>query len=232
MGVAAAGALGPATRATPSPRPAPPGTTVTTAPSPGGPEQAHLAAIVDQALTRLGQLISEVRTTPEVPPSDAAVLQVILADAEAGALRVRAAVALVSSASGATAQATDVHTTLAPIVHLVIPQVDLVVAADRATSVAFQLASLETAAARLVDQAAARGHRAAPAQQLSDMQSQVAQAQGDLIGVPSASLALVPAGWPDNATVLQPALDDLFGADAGLYSAARDMQAIWQATQP
>jgi hypothetical protein len=211
--------------------PAPTTTTVPTLLS----VQQHDQTILQGAVTRLNALSTQLDTTSAVSAGERAGMDPAIADSIVSLQSALTKVALASSLPAIEDLAAPIHAQLAPVVHLVIPQVDLIIAADRGVAITKQLASYESWLSGALANAASapRGRPVSSAQQaFASYQSQLTAASGVLQGVSSAVFALTVSGYPGNMSVLTAAQSDVQAARSYLSAAHQDLQIIWGVVKP
>ncbi len=201
------------------PGPAWPAPTTTTAAS---TPQQHEVALLHAAMAALSRLQGQLAATTAVPAPERESLKTVLAQAGARLGSELSTVQGDSSTGPVPAEAAAVTALLDPVVHLLIPQVDLLMTAELGRSLATEMALAEPALQSLAVSKPRKGSEAA----LADYRTQVAGALTDLAGVPSALYALEPASYPATLPVLTSAHDDVAAAVARLGAAQTDLQVV------
>jgi hypothetical protein len=190
---------------------------------------------LETAIARLDALTTQLDTSTAVSAGERAGLDPALADSVAALQGQQAKVVVAASLPAIEELAAPIHAQLGPVVHLVIPQVDLVIAADQGVAMAKQLAAYEpwlTQALASVE-ATPRGRPVSSAQAaFVSYQSQLTAAAGVLQGVSSAVFGLTPTGFPGNVNVLTMAQSDVQAARSYLAAARQDLQIIWPVVKP
>lgn len=107
------------------------------------------------------------------------------------------------------------------------PQTHETVVADRESSIAGKLTSLEPTVQRAITWAAQQGSNVTGAQSaFVDMQARLSSATSAVAGLPATVLAQTPTGYPGNASVFLTARTDETNARNDLRSAFDDLAAI------
>jgi hypothetical protein len=181
---------------------------------------------------RLRLLASVVTGSAYLTAADRATLRAELADETAGLTVLGQKV---TGASSCSQLKTDRRSMIEDyrVGSVLSPQVDLVVLADRLSSLAATLSGYEPALHRSVTAAAGRGAAAATAQAtLADYATQVESATHDLSGLSRTLLAQSPAGYPANRAVFTGALALERSARAAIKTATADGHRILAELEP
>jgi hypothetical protein len=212
---------------------APAAAAVTASATPGPLAEQTLASIKTHAATAIADreatlqgLASAVEATAQLSASDRAALLALIGGDESGLTALGQTIAADTTVRAAWQDAQKIVHDYRVYV-LVVPQTDLVRAADLITSVSGTLAGLEPTLSGLIAQAALNpGQHATALEALSDFGSKVGAARSDVSAVSAELLALTPAGYPGNAGQVTAAHAAVAGARTELRDARQDVTTI------
>ena len=216
--VAGAGAPAFASTSTPSPTPKTARTLVSV--------QAAAKMATDKRETALNAAIAKLDAAKGISASDTATLVDRLNSDLAGMKTIEAKVATDTTLAAASADFTTIFTTYR-VFAVAIPQARIVAGIDRATSIDIpKLTASQTKLAAMLAGKDASKSTAALQSELADMTTQIAAANTELSGASAKVLAITPADYNTNKTVVTSARASVKTAEDALKRARADRKAI------
>jgi hypothetical protein len=203
--------------------------TSTPAPKTGKTLASMQASAKIKTTARIGALntaIAKITAAPDITPSDRATILGVLNGDLAGMGTVEAKIAADTTVATAVADYQTIFTTYR-VYAVAIPQARFAAAADRMTGTTLpKLTDAETKLAAAL--AGPDASKSTPALQadLTDMQNQIGAATTALSGVAAATLAVTPADFNSNHSVMLPIRTSVKGALVDVKKAASDGKTI------
>ena len=182
---------------------------------------------IDRRLEEIDELLAKVADDDTATPAHKIALTAILNSAKTGLATLRAKIEADTDPTQLQADCQSIFTDFR-IYALRVPQVNLVLAADRALAQQTKFASLKTKLQQAIADATTAGNPNVTRAQdlLTDFDAKVAAGLAEATGVADAVILLTPADWNANHDVLKPFITKLRNVRSDFRAASKDARQI------